>query len=88
MDRTQRINEDVSVITVYNAQRKTVIPAKIAWRGREYHIEKLGYHHKTRQGNTLLHVFSVSTPTIAFRLQLNTETLHWILEEVYDELAA
>lgn len=78
------INEPVSVILIYNAREQTVRPAKMLWRGREYLITKLGYHHKMKQGSSLLHIFSVATETTAFKLRMNTETLHWILEELYD----
>ncbi len=78
------INEKVSVITVYNEKNGSVIPRKLQWNGRDYLIEKLGYHHKIREGKTLFHIFSVATNSIAFRLKLDTDTLHWMLEEVHD----
>ncbi len=79
------INERVSVITIYDAFRGSVMPARLRWRGREYRINKLGYHHKVRSGRTLIHVFSVANDTTAFKLELNTDNLMWILQEVYDQ---
>lgn len=78
------INEPVSIVMVYNAVQQTVKPVKMLWRGREYQIEKIGYHHKEKQGNTLFHIFSVTSQNTAFKLQLDTETLHWKLQELYD----
>ena len=78
------INERVGVVSVYNEKNGFVLPRKIRWRGREYRIEKLGYHHRVREGKTLLHVFSVASDSAAFRLKLDTDTLHWTLEEMYD----
>lgn len=82
---THPINEPISVITVYNSDKQSVMPYKLSWHGRDYKITKLGYHHRIRVGRTLLHIFSVCTENTAFKLQLNTDTLHWLLEEVYEE---
>ncbi len=82
------INEKVSVITVYDRSRGTVIPQKIKWQGRIYDIGKIGYHHKVKEGNKLFHIFSVCNETIAFKLRLDTDTLQWVLEEVSDGFAS
>ncbi len=81
------INEKVSVITVYDRVKGTVLPKKIKWKGKVYTIIKLGFHHTVRQGRTLLHYFSVTDGNLDFRLCLDTETLHWTLEEVTDGTA-
>ena len=82
------INEKVSVVTVYDRVKGTVIPQKVKWQGRVYNITKVGYHHKVKQGKKLLHIFSVSTDSIAFRLSFDAENLHWLLEEVSDGFAS
>ena len=51
-------------------------------------ITKLGFHHTVRVGRVLHHIFSVATESMFFRLNLDTETLSWTLEEVSDGLAA
>lgn len=83
----ETINEKVSVITVHSREKHSVMPVKLRWQGRDYIINKLGYHHSVRQGRTLLHKFSVSTGTLDFRLSLDTETLGWVLEEVSDGIS-
>lgn len=82
------INEKVSVITVYDRMKGSVVPVKIRWQGKDYTIKTLGYYHKKKEGKTLLHVFSVATASMFFKLCCNSETLHWTLEEVSDGLAA
>lgn len=52
--------------------------------GRGYRIRKLGYHHRERQDRVWVHIFSVSTEAMAFRLRHHPEDLAWILEEVSD----
>ncbi len=84
---TTLINEKVGVVSVYNEKNGFVIPRKIRWRDREYHIDKLGYHHRVRQGRELCHIFHVSNGTIDFRLRFESETMHWTLEELTDGTA-
>jgi hypothetical protein len=57
---------------------------KIRWRGREYIITKLAYHHKVWDGRTRMHKFAVSTGNLDFRINYDTENLIWVLEEVSD----
>lgn len=70
----QIINEDVG----------RVFPVQIQWRNREYKIDKIGMHYKYYEGKKLLHVFSVVSRDIFFKLILDTENLHWKIAEVAD----
>jgi hypothetical protein len=79
-----QIFEKIDVIAVY---KDSFMPFRIRWKGRVYHINKLGYHHTTRVGNVIHHIFSVATENLAFRLNFDTENLSWILEEVSDGFA-
>ena len=47
-------------------------------------ITKLAYHHKVWEGRTRMHKFAVSTGSLDFRLNYDTENLFWVLEEVSD----
>lgn len=78
------IKEKVSIITGYDRMKGLVMPRKMRWQGRDYLFSKLTYHHKIRQGRTILHIFHVTDGSIDFRLCLDTENLHWVLEEVCD----
>lgn len=81
-----KINEPVSVSLSYNHQTHKVSPKALVWKNRLYAIKKIGLHHTFRRGRTLYHVFSVTTSTLFFRLVLNTEDLHWKVEEIADGL--
>ena len=59
------------------------VPTSLYWRGRQYTITNVGLHHISREGRALLHIFSVTDGTTAFKLELNSETLGWKLLEVY-----
>lgn len=82
----QKISEPVSVISAYNANDRTVRPISLEWSRRTYPVLQVGLRHTYRSGTTRHHVFSVVSHQLFFRLNLNTETLHWTLEEVSDGL--
>lgn len=81
-----KVSLPVSVSLAFDHEKRRVFPKWVVWEKRLYPITKLGLHHTYREGATLFHVFSVSTKTLFFRLVLNTETLHWKLEEISDGL--
>lgn len=78
------INEKISVITSFNRENNSVMPKKMRWQGRDYIMKSVSYHHLVREGKKLLHIFHVTDGASDFRLKLDTESLHWTLEEVYD----
>ncbi len=80
----QKIDEPVSVSLSFDSKTNKVRPKAVVWKGRLYTISKIGLHHAYRQGKNLYHVFSVSTPTLFFRLTLDAQNLHWRLEEISD----
>jgi len=79
-----KLNVPVSVSLSYDGIKRKVFPKWIIWKGRMYPVVKIGLHHTFRHGRTLFHVFSVVSKTMFFRLVLNTENLHWNLEEISD----
>ena len=82
----EKISAPVSVTLVFDHKTRRVYPKALVWNGRIYPIIKIGLHHTFRQGRTLYHVFSCNGKALFFRLVLNTETLHWKLEEIADGL--
>jgi len=80
----EKISIPITVSTTFDSVKRKVMPKSLVWNGRLYPITKVGLHHTFREGRTLFHVFSVVTPTLFFRLVLNTENLHWRLEEISD----
>jgi len=83
---TQKISEPVSVSFTFDSLRRKVYPKWLVWNGKLYAIKKIGLHHTYREGRSLFHVFSVVSTTLFFRLILDTENLHWRLEEISDGL--
>jgi hypothetical protein len=77
-----QINESVSVDLLSNHITGKVYPWSMQWNGRRYTITKVGLHSMTRDGRTLIHIFSVTDGTSCFTLHFNTETLKWRLMEI------
>ena len=84
----EKISIPVSVTLVFDHTQCKVVPKQLVWNKRLYPVVKVGLHHSYREGRTLFHVFSVASKTLFFRLVLNTDNLHWRLEEISDGLPA
>ena len=83
----QSIHEKIEVVLVFSLTPKPETQIrKIRWRGREYIITKLAYHHTVWEGRTRVHKYAVSADSFDFRLSYDTENLQWNLEEVSDGL--
>lgn len=80
----QKLNEPVSVSMTYDCKKRHATPRSIIWHERLYPVTKIGFHHTVREGRNLFHVFSVTTPTLFFKLVLDAENLHWKVEEIAD----
>ena len=82
------MNETISVSLVYDGKTKKSIPRSIVWKNRIYRVTQLGLHHTYKDGDKLLHVFSVVAGSLFFRLVFDTSNLHWKLTEIQDELVS
>lgn len=78
------LNAPVSVTLQYNHHLRQSRPTTVHWEGKDYPIIQMGYHHTYREGHTLIHIYSVASKTMFFRLKLNTQTLQWNLEGISD----
>lgn len=74
----QRIDESVSVNLLNNT------PLSVTWRNRDYKITKIGLRHDYLEGKTLIHIFSVVSDSLFFKLKLNTKKLNWKLLETFE----
>ncbi|MDP2874470.1 MAG: hypothetical protein Q8N84_04235 [bacterium] len=78
---TEKIGEKVEVACQSLPPTGRLTPTKLRWRGREYPVEKIGLHFPLRQGKTLHHIFSIVAGGNFFKLDFDTESLVWTLEE-------
>ncbi len=75
------INEPVSVTMMYNHHQHKTMPIELMWRNQHYPITKVGLHHTYHEGQTLKHIFSVTSKDIFFELSFDTQDLTWRLEK-------
>lgn len=82
----ESINEPVSVIASFTPGVHNTIkvrPHVLEWRGRRYLVDQMGLYHPERRGTKRIHIFSFSANEVAFRLELDPDTLAWNLAEVF-----
>ena len=79
----ESLDEPVSVVFYYDARRRHIQPYMLSWNNQDYKLGKVDFWHKTRHGNTLIHHFSVADTDgrVYFKLALDSELLHWTIEE-------
>lgn len=82
----QTLSEPVSVNLAYDHKRKQSRPLSVLWAGRNYPILEVGLHHSYLRGATRHHVYSVTSHGLFFRLNLDTDSMSWHLEEISDGL--
>jgi len=77
------LNEPISVLSIYSKEKKIFKPAILTWGGRDYRLGKVDFYHKTKQGVTTLHHFSLSdkAETVYLKLLFDANNLQWTLEE-------
>ncbi len=81
-----KLDDPISVIWSFEATTRKVRIHKLHWQQRDYVPQAIDFHHRSQQGNTLLHIFSVSDVQagLCFKLVFNTRFLTWTLAEVAD----
>jgi hypothetical protein len=82
----QDIKAPITTQLIYDHKKNKAYPTKLLWDGNEYKINKIGMHYTYKNGNNLIHVFTVSTATLSFKLLFNTENLFWTVEQISDGL--
>ncbi len=79
----ESLDEPVSVVWGYNAKSRHLQPYLMSWQNRDYKLGKVDFWHKTKHGATTVHHFSLSDleGQVYLKLALNTDNLHWTIEE-------
>jgi hypothetical protein len=85
---TETIEEPVSVMALYDPNRRSPMPQRIWWNNRDFAVSKVAYCRAAWVGKTLHHIFAVFDGTAYFRLDFNTGTMQWVLKDVSDSLPA
>lgn len=77
------IEEPVRVAAVFNGRRTEI--RWLQWRGRDYRIRQVTDHWRAREGQALLHYFTVTDGAMLFELRFHAEQLAWELTRTYCE---
>ena len=81
-----KVDKEVSVVSFYNSRKQIAQPYVVSWNNHDHTVGEIGYHRKIYDGKVCHHIFELtnSEQTLWLRLNFNTDTLHWKLEEVSD----
>lgn len=79
------INEKIDVVAVFGRGFNDVKPIKIRWGSREHRITQVGYTHKVREGQKVIHVFSCTDGQNFFELRFDAVDLKWVLGRTWDD---
>lgn len=80
----EKLSEKISVVSLYNREKKISQPLYLRWQGNLLKIHKVGLHYTVNEGRTLIHVFCVVAGSLFFKLHFDTQGLTWTAVEVSD----
>ena len=80
----EAINEKISVVLICSAKNGKSYPYKMRWRESEIIFSEITYHHMTREGRVVSHVFHTTDKNMDYKLAFDTQSLNWKLLEVSD----
>lgn len=85
----EKIDQEVSVVMIYSAKKRQVVPHLLHWQNKDFILGKVDYYHSYMEGRDRQHIFELvdKESTLWFRLRLNSGNLHWTLEAIHDGLA-
>jgi len=77
---TQELNERIQVFAWFRKGRCE--PRLFVWNGKTYKIKNVTYHWQERQGQELIHCFSVNTDLDLYEISFHTLSLCWHMVKV------
>jgi hypothetical protein len=77
------IGELIQVGAIFGSTVK-LRPVWFIWRKREYRVKKVTYCWNEREGNALIHHFSVTDGVNLYDLSYHTAEMNWYLAQVED----
>lgn len=82
MPNGELVDERIEVMCVFSnkgSPRSACVPRKIKYHGRIIEFTEFGFHHPTRQGNRMIHVFDMTDGRADYRIEFDAECLTWKL---------
>ena len=75
------INDQIEVFVDFSGEGP--VPIAFNWRGHNFQIEVINFVHTSKLGGSKQFHYSVSTQTETYKITLDSESMDWILNEVY-----
>ncbi len=81
----ERIDEPISVATIYSADKRRTMPWILGWKNKRLRVTEVGFHHYFKEGKKVIHIFDViADNSLHMRLAYDTSSLNWTLETISD----
>jgi hypothetical protein len=78
----ENLHEPISVISVFDAKKRSFKPLKIKWNNREYIITEITSHLTDKVKGILHHTWTIMCGDTFMEIHLNTQNLFWTIERV------
>ncbi len=78
----EEIHEPVSVLSLFDAEKRLFQPLRFRWHGRVYKVQEVAMHIQPEIKGRLHHVYALSCGGLECILDLDTITLQWTLEKI------
>jgi hypothetical protein len=82
---TLYLDEKIKVLALFDPASGRTVPYRLKWQGKIYQLSKINYYHRKKIGSMIQHIYHATDGNLDFRLSLDSETLSWRLEEIYDK---
>lgn len=79
------VAEKIEVGAIF--RRGHVKPVWFVWKSRKHAIKNVTYEWHEKRGETLFHYFQLVADAGIYKVSLDSKSLVWNLEEIYDEVA-
>jgi hypothetical protein len=76
-----RIEEDITVLASFGMPHR-IKPISFTWSGRTIEVKEVTYTWKTKEGQNVLHHFSVTDGSTLFELTFDSVSLLWKIDSV------
>lgn len=75
-----KLHEKIQVTATFASNGKAIIE-RFTWKNKDYPVTEVTLITKAYHGRDTVWMFHVVTPTAAFKLRFDTDTMNWWLEE-------
>lgn len=67
-------------------KKDNIQPFMFFWQGRQIKVDQVNLIHKSQEGSTIYHHFSISSSGNFYRLRFDSLKLKWFIEAVEEDI--